>query len=73
MQQVKGFGGLPSEIEIKGGRPGKPQVGKAGFTHYDYREKLAEYIKENTGIELPVSATINSHFYEAVANYCKLP
>src|SRR3989344_3999253 len=71
LQQLKEFD-TAKKRKISGTRPEEPPMGQSGV-HYEYKEKLAAYIKENTEIALPVSAIINVKLYEAVANYCKLP
>jgi len=37
-----------------------------------YRQKISEYIKLNTGIEIPVNASIGARFYDLVADYLGL-
>jgi len=37
-----------------------------------YRARLAIYIKENTGIKIPVNSTVVARFYDSIADYLGL-
>ena len=58
------------EITVKGERP--ERMKRPSELHTGYREKLADYISGNTGIDLPVDPSLPAPFYDAVADYLGL-
>ena len=37
-----------------------------------YRAKMAKFIAENAGVNLPIYSTVSTRFYNAVADFCGL-
>ncbi len=62
--------GDPPEIEIKGECPRILHKASEAFT--GYRKKMHDYIKSNTGIEIPVNCGVAVEFYNDVAKHLKL-
>ena len=58
----------PDGVKVKGEVPMPPRGGQKGY--YDYRLKASAFIKENTGIVIPVSSVIPCSLYSSVINYC---
>lgn len=58
----------PDGVKVKGEVPTPPRGGGQKF--YEYRVKASAFIKEKTGIVLPVSSVIPCSLYSSVINYC---
>ena len=60
----------PADFKPEGEKPKRMDGANEKATRY--RERLAEYIKINTGIVIPVRSTINTRFYNLIAEYLGL-
>jgi len=69
-QDFLGRRGFGKKVRIKGERP--ERMKRPSELHTGYRTKLADYIRRNTGIGLPVDPSLPAPFYDAVADYLGL-
>lgn len=58
----------PDGVKVKGEVPTPPRGGSQNF--YEYRVEASAFIKEKTGMVLPVSSVIPCSLYSSVINYC---
>ena len=59
----------PDGVKVKGEVPTPPRGG-GGQKFYEYRVEASAFIKEKTGMELPISSIIPCSLYSSVINYC---
>ena len=57
----------PEGFRRKGVRPVNKRSRPEGITHF--RENMCEYIKSNTGLDIPYGSTVSATFYEKIADY----
>ena len=58
----------PKGVKVKGEIPTRPSGGGQKF--YEYRVEASAFIKEKTGMVLPVSSVIPCSLYDSIINYC---
>ncbi len=58
----------PDGVKVKGEVPTPPRGGGQKF--YEYRIEASAFIKEKTGMVIPVSSVIPCSLYNSVISYC---